>query len=253
MDGDESKHFLGESRRQQMSSRGRMEHPRASFREKTSRYASPREWAVDANDGVIATAGLLEGFAGAGAADRTLMTAAVAMIVAGSLSLGGSKWAEARGELDAEHLLIEEEIAELTSDPEREVAELEDYWMRKGLSPELAKRVAEELSAHDALAAQLEYEHHIETPTPPWHPLWVGVTSGIAFLVGSFIPLLISFTVPVRLEVWAILVAVTVSLVFVSIFAARTGHMSIGRTIMRTLGVAIATMGLSYAVGSFFF
>ena len=139
----------------------------ASFGERLREYIAPRQWAVDANDGIIATAGLLEGFAGAGASDQVLITAATAMIVAGSLGLGGAKWAEEASELDAEQLLIRQEIAELAASPDEEVAELADYWERKGLSADVAKQVADQLSAKDALAAQLEFEHDIVSPTPP--------------------------------------------------------------------------------------
>ena len=215
--------------------------------------AAPRQWVVDANDGVIATAGLLEGFAGAGASDRTLLLAASTMIVAGSLGLGGAKWAEEAGELDAERRIIEEEVAQLASHPDDELAELAEYWEGKGLSPEVARQAAEQLSARDALAAQLEFEHDIDEPTPTWQPLWSGATSGIAFLVGSLIPLLITLLVPVQLEVWAILGAVIVSLTVTSWIGAHAGHMSARRTIARTLAVGVGTMAISYLAGSLLF
>jgi VIT1/CCC1 family predicted Fe2+/Mn2+ transporter len=214
---------------------------------------APRQWAVDANDGIIATAGLLEGFAGAGASDQVLITAATAMIVAGSLGLGGAKWAEEAGERDAQQRLIEEEREELAASPEAEEAELARYWESKGLTPDTAQQVARQLSAKDALAAQLQYEHDIDEPTPPWQPVWAGVTSAIAFLLGSLIPLLITVFVPVEIEVWAIVVAVVLSLVLTSWLASQTGHMSLSRTLARTLAVGIGTMAVSYFIGSLVF
>lgn len=216
-------------------------------------FAAPRQWTVDANDGIIATAGLLEGFAGAGAGDQALLTAASAMIVAGSLGLGGAKWAEEAGELDAQRRIIAEAAAELERSPESEVAELATYWEGKGLEPATARQVAEQLSARDALAAQLEYEHDIDEPTPGWQPAWAGITSGLAFLLGSLVPLLITIFVPVQLEVWAILLAVTLSLVLTSWLGARTGHMSVRRTIARTLLVGVGTMAISYLAGLLLF
>lgn len=221
--------------------------------ERLRAFAAPRQWAVDANDGVIATAGLLEGFAGAGANDRTLIIAASVMIVVGSLGLGGAKWAEEAGELDAERRIIEEEAAQLAASPEHEIDELADYWEAKGLSPEVARQAAEQLSARDALAAQLEYEHDIDEPTPGWHPALAGVTSGLAFLLGSLIPLLITIFVSGAIEVWAILFSVVVSLVITSWLAARTGRMSLRRTLTRTLVVGIGTMAVSYAAGFLLF
>lgn len=216
-------------------------------------FASPRQWAVEANDGVIATAGLLEGFAGAGASDRTLLIAASVMIVVGSLGLGGAKWAEEAGELDAERRIIEEEAAQLVASPDREIDELTVYWEAKGLSPAVARLVAEQLSARDALAAQLEYEHHIDEPTPGWKPALAGITSGLAFLVGSLVPLLITIFVSGAIEVWAILFSVVVSLSLTSWIASRAGHMSLGRTLTRTLIVGIGTLLVSYLAGLLLF
>jgi len=216
-------------------------------------FSTPRQWAVDANDGVIATAGLLEGFAGAGANDRTLILAAVVMVVVGSLGLGGAKWAEEAGELDAQRRIIEEEAAQLAASPEHEVDELAAYWESKGLSPDVARRVAEQLSARDALAAQLEYEHDIDEPTPGWQPVLAGATSGLAFMIGSLIPLLITVFVSGAIEVWAIVFAVIVSLVITSLIAARTGRMSLWRTLTRTLLVGIGTMAAGYLAGSLLF
>ena len=221
----------------------------ASFGERVRAHLAPRQWAVDANDGIIATAGLLEGFAGAGASDQVLVTAATAMIVAGSLGLGGAKWAEEAGELDAQRRSIAEEQAELAASPDAEEAELARYWENKGLTPGVAKQVAQQLTAKDALAAQLEYEHDIDEPTPPWQPAWAGVTSGLAFLVGALIPLMITVFVPVQIEVWAIVVAVVLSLALTSSLAARAGRMSLPRTLVRTLGVGVGTMLVSYVVG----
>ena len=213
------------------------------------RVALASPWPVDANDGIISTAGLLEGFAGAGATDAVLILAATAGTIAGCLSVGGAKWAEEAAERDAELLLIAEERAQLEADPEDEVAELASYWVGKGLTPEVARQVAEQLSARDALGAQLAYEHGITEPTPPSAPAWAGLGSGLAYLVGALVPLLITVFVPVNIESWVILVAVIVSLVVTSVVAARTGRRSVSRTIARTLVVGIGTIAVSYLVG----
>ena len=213
------------------------------------RVALASPWPVDANDGIIATAGLLEGFAGAGATDAVLILAATAGTIAGSLSVGGAKWAEEAAQRDAELTLIAEERAQLEADPEDEVAELARYWVGKGLTAEVARQVAEQLSARDALGAQLAYEHGITAPTPLSAPAWSGMRSGLAFLLGALVPLLITIFVPVNIESWVILGAVIVSLVVTSVVAARTGRLPVSRTIARTLVVGIGTMAVSYLVG----
>lgn len=212
-----------------------------------------RSWAVEANDGIIATAGLLEGFAGAGATDSLLIMAASAATIAGALGLGGAKWAEEAAEREAQLRLVAEEAAELAADPDNEIAELSAYWEGKGLTPDVARQVAEQLSARDALAAQLESEHGIDEIMPASFPAWAGITAGLAFMVGAGIPLLITIFVPVAVETWAILGAVVVALVLTSIVTARTGHISVGRTLVRTLAVGVGTMAVSYLAGSLLF
>src|SRR5262245_62488631 len=122
---------------------------------------SLRPWSVVANDGIIATAGILEGFSGAGASHATLVTAATSATIAGMLSAGGSEWAEVAAEREAHLSAAEEEAAELVRQPDVEFAELVAYYEAKGLGPELAHEVAGQLMARDALNAQLESEHGI--------------------------------------------------------------------------------------------
>ena len=204
---------------------------------------------MDANDGIIGTAGLLEGFAGAGAGDSVLVTAACAATIAGSLALGGAKWAENATERDEEVRVIEQERAELATHPDAELAELASYWMTKGLDSAAATDVAAQLSARDALAAQLEYEHGITEPIPAWRPAWAAVSSALAYLSGAAIPLLLTVLAPVEIEPWAIAVIVLASLVVTSVIAARRSDISTRRLIARTLTVGAATLAISYLVG----
>lgn len=223
------------------------------FWDRLREFATPRQWVVDANDGIVATAGVLEGFAGAGAEYHTLMVASGVMIVAGSLSIGGAKWAEDVGDREAEQRIIEEERAELAADPDAERDELAEYWVGKGLTPDVARMAAEQLSARDALAAHLEYEHDIDEPTPPWQPVWAGVTTGLAFFLGALIPLLVIRFVPLHTGTWALLITVVVSLTLTSIAGARFGHMSLSRMIARSLVVGLGTLVLSYLAGLLLF
>ncbi|MPM75130.1 hypothetical protein SDC9_122121 [bioreactor metagenome] len=209
----------------------------------------PQAWSVDANDGIIATAGLLEGLAGAGASDATLILAATAGTIAGALGVGGARWAEESSRRDRELAVIAEERAQLQAAPDDELRELAGYWQDKGLGPELARRVAEELSARDALAAQLAYEHGIVAPTPPGAPVRAGLGAGLSFLSGALVPLLITVFVPVALESWVILGAVVLSLVLTSVLAARRGHLSARRMVGRTLVVGVGTLAASYVAG----
>lgn len=214
---------------------------------------SLRGWTIDANDGIIATAGLLQGFGGAGADDRVLLLAATAATIAGGLSIGGAKWAEAAGERDAQLRAAEEERAELERDLSGEIVELAAHWEARGLSPATARIVAEELTEHDALAAQLEAEYGIDEILTAAAPVWTGVSAAIAFMVGAGIPLLITWLVPVTIETTAIVAAVVISLGVTSMLAARVGRLRLGRVLTRTLVVGLGTMAVSYGAGLLFF
>ncbi|GAA1975933.1 VIT1/CCC1 transporter family protein [Microbacterium pumilum] len=210
-------------------------------------------WAIDANDGIIATAGLLQGFAGAGAGDQLLLYASVASMLAGGLSAGGAKWAEVAAEREAQLKIADEERAELEQDPVGELAELAEYWQGRGLAPALAREVAEQLTARDALAAQLDAEHGLEEILAPAAPWWSGFETAVAFMIGAAVPVLITYFAPVAIETWAILVAVVVSLALTSLVAAGLGRLSALRMLVRSLVVGLGTMGVSYLAGSLFF
>jgi VIT1/CCC1 family predicted Fe2+/Mn2+ transporter len=217
------------------------------------RARSFRSWTIDANDGIIATSGILEGFAGAGATHSVLVTAATAATVAGALGLGGSTWAEEAAEREAQLELAAEERAQLDADPAAEVAELATHYERKGLAPALAREVAEQLTAHDALAAQLDAEHGIEEVMSRAAPVWAGVSAAIAFTLGAAVPLLITLSVSAAVESWAIFVAAVASLTLTSLVASRAGDLSVSRTLARTLTVGVGTLAVSYLAGRILF
>jgi VIT1/CCC1 family predicted Fe2+/Mn2+ transporter len=226
---------------------------RASIQAVLTDEASLRSWTLVANDGIIATAGILEGFAGAGATDQALLIAATVATIAGLLAAGGAKWAEIDAEREADLKAAADEAASLATRPEAELEELIAYYEAKGLSPELAQAVAQQLSAHDALAAQLESEHGILEVITRTDAIVAGVGAAIAYLIGAAIPLFITVFAPVAIEAWAIFAAVAVSLVVTSVVGARTGHMHVGRTVARTLAVGLGTLAISYALGQLLF
>ena len=216
------------------------------------RAQSFRSWTIDANDGIIGTSGILEGFAGAGASHSVLVTAASAATIAGAVGLGGATWAEAAAEREAQ-LELAEELAEIAADPAAELAELAGFYERKGLSPALAREVAEQLTAHDALAAQLESEHGINELMSPVEPVVEGVSAALAFALGAAVPLAITLVVSTAVESWAILVAAVASLSLTSLVASGAGDLSVRRTLVRTLVVGVGTLGVSYLAGRVLF
>jgi VIT1/CCC1 family predicted Fe2+/Mn2+ transporter len=214
---------------------------------------SLRSWTQNANDGIIATAGILEGFAGAGASNRTLITAATTATVAGMLSVGGAEWSEASAEREAQLAAADEEAAEIARQPQVERAEVVAYYEEKGLAPQLARDVADQLMAHDPVDAQLESEHGILEITSRAETVRAGVGAAIAYLLGAAIPLIVTVVVPASVESSLILAAVFVSLIVTSGIGARTGHTNLWRTLARGLTVGLGTMVVSYLLGSLIF
>jgi VIT1/CCC1 family predicted Fe2+/Mn2+ transporter len=201
---------------------------------------SQRQWRVIANDGIIATAGILEGFAGAGASHSSLLIAATVATIAGMLAVGGAEWTEAASERDAQLTTVADEAAELALDPEAERAELVAHYEAQGLTPELAREVAQQMMAHDPLAAQLDSEHGIREMMSTFDTVRTGVGSALAYGIGAAIPLLITLLVPYRIEKWAIAASVMVALIVTSVVGARTGQTSVRHTLLRTLAVGAA-------------
>lgn len=211
--------------------------------------ATHRSWALAANDGIIATAGLLLGFTGAGASDRLLLFTAIAATIAGVFSTAGAKWAEVAAEREAQLLIVERERADLARDREGEVQELADYWRTKGLTEEVARAVAEQLDAADALGAQLEWEYGFDEPLPRSEPVWAGAIGGAAYGVGALVPVLINYFAPVRIETWAILTAMLIAFVLTSVVGSRVGRMQARSMLTRSLVVGACTLIGSFIVG----
>lgn len=214
---------------------------------------SLRAWTQNPNDGIIATASILEGFAGAGAGERTLITAATTATIVGMLSVGGAEWAEAAAERDGQLTAADEEAAEIARQPDVERADLVAYYEAKCLTPQLAREVADQLMARDAVDAQLESEHGILEIMSRGETVRAGIGAAIAYLLGAAIPLIVTLLVPVAVESRLILAAVLVSLIVTSGIGARTGHMNLPRTLVRALAVGLGTMAFSYLAGSLIF
>lgn len=209
-----------------------------------------RNLVVDANDGIVATAGIVEGLIGAGAGIRATVIAALSSMLAGGIALGGARSAETALELDARSALLEEERRQLALSPEEARAELAAIYQEKGLSDDLASRVAAELSEHNALAAHAEAEHGIRLEAAPIRPVLEAAASGGAFAAGSIVVLLTVLLTPVRSLGGSTFVAVAVSLTLTSLVVARWGNLPVARTIVRTVGIGMTAMAVSFALGS---
>ena len=144
---------------------------------------------LGANDGIVSTAGVVMGVAGATTDHTAILVAGVAALTAGALSMAAGEYVSVSAQRDSEKAMLALEAEELEKMPETEQRELARMWREKGLSRETAERVAAELTEHDALRAHAEIEFGIDPDelTNPWHAAWASM---VAFTVGGLIPLL---------------------------------------------------------------
>lgn len=150
---------------------------------------------LGANDGIISTASLIMGVAAAGANAQTILITGTAAVVAGAMSMAAGEYVSVCSQADSEHADLAKEREELATDHESELKELSGIYINRGLSPTLARQVAEQLTAHDALGAHARDELGI-TDLSAAKPLEAALASAISFAVGASLPLLVILLVP---------------------------------------------------------
>ena len=207
-----------------------------------------RAGVLGANDGIVSTAGLVMGVAGATTDSAAILIAGVAGLVAGSTSMAGGEYTSVSAQKDSEKAALQKERLELAADPEGELRELAWFYEQKGMSLELATKVAEELTAKDALKAHAEAELGIDSEQHA-SPGQAALASFIAFAGGSLLPLLavtgpwIEYRIPVTVS------AVVASLAITGYVGAKIGGAKSSAAIIRNVVVSLLTMGITYAIG----
>ncbi|MCL2423119.1 MAG: VIT family protein [Micrococcales bacterium] len=208
-----------------------------------------RAGVLGANDGIVAVSGLVIGVAAAGSGQAALLTAGMAGLAAGSLSMAVGEYVSVSTQRDTEAALIAKEQYELANFPEAELDELAAIYEAKGLSPDLARTVAEQLTAHDALAAHAEAELRIdhEELTNPWHASWASLA---AFVSGSALPLaaILLITGPARIPLTV--VAAALSLALTGWISARLGQAVTRVAITRNVVGGLLAMAVTFLIGA---
>jgi VIT1/CCC1 family predicted Fe2+/Mn2+ transporter len=208
-----------------------------------------RAGVLGANDGIVSTAGIVIGVAGATNQTAPIVTAGVAGLAAGAMSMAVGEYVSVSSQRDSERALLAKERRELQETPEEELAELTEMYAAKGLTRELAQRVAEQLTAIDPLAAHAEVELGID-PDELAHPGHAAGASFLAFVVGALLPLLAISLLPVSVRVALTVVAVALALMLTGLLSARLGDAPWLRPVMRNvLGGALA-MAVTYGIGT---
>ena len=215
----------------------------------TTRLNWLRAAVLGANDGIVSTAGVIVGVAGATTARAPILTAGIAALVAGALSMGVGEYVSVSTQRDTEKALLEKERRELAETPDEELSELTSIYAGKGLDADLAHQVAVQLTAHDALGAHAEVELQIDPDnlTSPWH---AAGASALAFFVGALLPLLAVLISSPNWHVPVIGVAVILALVLTGVISARLGGMGPGRQVARNVIGGTLAMAVTYGIGS---
>lgn len=207
-----------------------------------------RAGVLGANDGIVSTAGLVMGVAGATSDSGAILIAGVAGLVAGSISMAGGEYTSVSAQKDSEKAALAKERRELIDQPELELRELAWFYEQKGLSLELATRVAEELTAKDALKAHAEAELGIDSEQHA-SPTQAAMASFVAFAGGSLLPLVAVSGPWVDARIPVTVGAVILSLAITGFVGAKIGGAKSGRAIIRNVVVSLLTMGITYGIG----
>lgn len=206
---------------------------------------------LGANDGIVSIAGLVVGVAGATTDIKTIFIAGIAGLFAGALSMAAGEYISVSSQLDTELALIEKETYDLENNPEQELEELVKIYELKGLTNPTAKKVAQELTAHDALGAHLDAELGMNRDelTSPSH---AAIASAISFTLGAFIPLVAILLPPASLRVPVAFISVLIALAITGQVSAYIGKASRSKATIRVVIGGAAAMLITYAIGAMF-
>lgn len=207
-----------------------------------------RAGVLGANDGIVSVAGIVVGVAAATSERSSLLVAGAAGLSAGAMSMAVGEYVSVSTQRDTERAMLALERRELAEMPEAELAELTEIYVGKGLTPDLAGAVAQQLTDKDALAAHADAELGIDPDnlTNPWH---AAAASFIAFTIGALLPLLAVLIPGPSWRVPVTFVAVLVALAATGHLSARAGQARPGPAIRRNLIGGALAMAITYGIG----
>ncbi|MFJ4651417.1 VIT family protein [Nocardia sp. NPDC088792] len=207
-----------------------------------------RAGVLGANDGIVSTAGLVVGVAAATTDTNPILTAGIAGLAAGAISMAVGEYVSVSTQRDSERALLHKEKRELAEEPEYELEELTQIYRGKGLSDTTARQVAEELTAHDAFAAHAEAELGLNPKdlTNPWE---AAISSAVSFTLGALLPLIAILLPPVSWRIPVTFAAVLVALAITGTISARLGGSRAGRAVLRVVIGGALAMAITYGIG----
>jgi VIT1/CCC1 family predicted Fe2+/Mn2+ transporter len=206
---------------------------------------------LGANDGIVSTASLILGVAATGATGNQVLIAGTAGLVAGAMSMAAGEYVSVKSQADTEEADLSRERRELATDDKSERAELAAIYVSRGLDPDLARQVADQLMAHDALGAHARDELGI-SELQRARPVVAAAASAATFAVGASLPMLIVLLTPASALAAVVVVTSLACLAMLGALAARTGGASAGIGALRVTFWGAFAMALTYGVGALF-
>jgi len=225
--------------------------PRHIERHRTDRIGWLRAAVLGANDGIVSTASLVLGVAAAHASHGSIMVAGIAGLVAGAMSMAAGEYVSVRSQADSEQAALDLERAELKADDPGERRELTAIYVGRGVEPVLARQLAEQLMAHDALGAHARDELGI-SETMSARPIQAALTSAASFAAGAALPLLVVAMVAAPALIPAVSATSLAFLALLGGLAARVGGARVAVGAMRVTFWGALAMALTAAVGALF-
>jgi len=206
---------------------------------------------LGANDGIVSIAGLVMGVAGATDSITVIITAGLAGIVAGAISMAAGEYVSVSSSRDTEKALLKKERLELKNNPQEELKELALIYKQKGLTEKTAMQAAIELSKNDAFAAHAHAELNIDPNnlTNPWHAAFA--SSG-AFLLGAMIPLIAILIPSSTLRIPVAFISVLIALAITGLLSAKAGGADIKQAVIRVVTGGALAMIVTYGIGKLF-
>lgn len=217
----------------------------------SSRIGWLRAAVLGANDGIVSTASLVVGVAAAQASRSGILLAGVAGMAAGAMSMAAGEYVSVSSQADTEQADLARERAELKADPAREVEELRDIYVGRGLDAALATRVAEALMQHDALGAHARDELGL-SEIHSARPVQAALASAVTFAVGAAVPLIVAALVPARRILVLVAASSLLCLAVLGSLAARAGGAGVARGAARVVFWGSLAMAITAAVGRLF-
>jgi len=206
---------------------------------------------LGANDGILSTASIVVGVAAATDLRESIVLAGIAGLTAGALSMAAGEYVSVSSQTDLEKSDLERERIELRDFPEDELIELAKIYEERGLEQDLALKVAEQLTSHDALEAHARDEIGINDMTQA-KPLQAALASGAAFVFGGILPVIAALFVPLNQMILLQYLLAMVFLVVLGTFAAKAGGSSVKKAILRITFWGTVAMGITAYIGHLF-